>query len=363
MSSTSSIARLFAAAVVIALALVSGASTALQAQATLQVVASGLDNPRGITLGPDGALYVAEAGRGGTSLLCHVSSDLGTRCYGPSGAVTRITGIGVQQRVLTGLPSIAQADGNTAQGPNDIEFGLGSAWILIGFGGNPLGRQVFEAANIRLGSLVRATGIEQWAHALDIADHELNDPDGTGAYSNPFGLRVESDRILVADAGANALFHIGLFGQTSTIGVFPAFQVGPATVQSVPTAVVEGPDGALYVAELTGAPFLVGAARIYRLPPGGGTPVVVATGFTNIIDLVYDSNTGNAYVLEHDADGIIQPGVDGRLIRIGPTGALTVIAQAGLVKPGGVAVGADGALYVTRRTDFAGTGDVVRIVP
>jgi hypothetical protein len=33
--------------------------------ATLEVVASNLDNPRRITFGTDGALYVAEAGKGG----------------------------------------------------------------------------------------------------------------------------------------------------------------------------------------------------------------------------------------------------------------------------------------------------------
>jgi len=56
--------------------------------------------------------------------------------------------------------------------------------------------------------------------------------------------------------------------------------------------------------------------------------------------------------------------VDGRLIQINLTnGAQTVIAQAGLVKPGGVAVGPEGALYVTTRTNFAGLGEVVRIVP
>lgn len=332
----------------------------------MQVIASGLDNPRGLNFGPDGALYVAEAGRGGTSTICHVSPDLGTRCYGPTGAVTRITGIDVHQRVLTGLPSIAQADGNMAQGPNDIDFGFGAAWIVIGYGGSPLGRQQFEAAGIRLGSLVRADGIEQWAHVLDVSDHELTNPDGTTLDTNPFGIRVLSNRILIADAGANALLQIGLFGQTTAIAVFPSRAVGPATIQSVPTSVIEGPDGFLYVSELTGAPFPVGAARIYRVPPGGGTPVVVASGFTNIIDIAYDRNTGNGYVLEHDADGIIPPlgpGVDGRLIRIAPTGVVTVIAHEGLVKPGGVAVGPDGALYVTRRTNFAGTGDVVRIVP
>lgn len=31
----------------------------------VEVIASGLDNPRGVTLGSDGEVYVAEAGRGG----------------------------------------------------------------------------------------------------------------------------------------------------------------------------------------------------------------------------------------------------------------------------------------------------------
>lgn len=32
---------------------------------TVSVVMSGLDNPRGLAFGPEGALYVVEAGRGG----------------------------------------------------------------------------------------------------------------------------------------------------------------------------------------------------------------------------------------------------------------------------------------------------------
>jgi sugar lactone lactonase YvrE len=143
--------------------------------------------------------------------------------------------------------------------------------------------------------------------------------------------------------------------------------LGTSTIDPVPTGFAVGPDGAFYLGQLTGAPFPVGGARIYRVPANGGTPTVVATGFTTIIDIAFDLQRNAAYVLEHDSDGIIPPtgpGLDGRLIRINiNTGAQTVLASTGLVKPGGVAVGADGAVYVTRRAGLAGLGDVVRIVP
>src|SRR5438128_7969037 len=47
-------------------ALLTAASTARAVDAPFTVVASGLDNPRGLAFGPEGALYVAEAARAGT---------------------------------------------------------------------------------------------------------------------------------------------------------------------------------------------------------------------------------------------------------------------------------------------------------
>ena len=55
-------------------------------------------------------------------------------------------------------------------------------------------------------------------------------------------------------------------------------------VQSVPTSVVVGPDGAYYVGQLTGGPFPIGGASVFRVVPGED-PTIYATGFTNIIDL------------------------------------------------------------------------------
>jgi len=354
-------------AVLSALILAGSVRGAVEAQAPIQVIATGLDNPRGLNFGPDGALYVTEAGRGGSSTACAPSPDppFANRCFGPTGAITRIGAIGDQRRVVVGLPSIAGPSGAPAQGPVDIDFGLGAAWVTIGFAGDPANRAPLEAAGARMGRLIRVLPNGQWNDVVDISAHEAaTNPDATTVDSNPFGLRILPDRALIADPGANALLQVGLNGAISTLAVFPARAVpsGDRTFQSVPTSVAVGANGEIYVGELTGQPFLVGAARVYRVPAGGGVPTVVATGFTNIIDIAVAAD-GAGYVLEHDADGILGPGVDGRVIRVNADGTRTVIASAGLVKPGGLAVGPDGALYVTTRSNSAGIGAVVRIQP
>jgi glucose/arabinose dehydrogenase len=81
----------------------------------LKVVAQGLDNPRGIGFGPDGALYVAESGSGGAG-PCVAGPEGAEVCFGRSGAVTRITKRS-QHRVLTGLSSVAEEGGVAATGP------------------------------------------------------------------------------------------------------------------------------------------------------------------------------------------------------------------------------------------------------
>ena len=70
--------------------------------AAYTVVAQGLANPRGITVDIGGAVYVAEAGRGGNHCVPAGARQL---CQGPTGAVTRV--VPSRQVVVRGLPSIA----------------------------------------------------------------------------------------------------------------------------------------------------------------------------------------------------------------------------------------------------------------
>src|SRR5262245_24972144 len=84
----------------------------------ITTVAGGLDNPRGMAIGPNGALYVAESGEGGND-FCFTHPEFGLECGGFTGAVTRIWK-GEQERIVTGLPSTAPLGGNEAGGPADV---------------------------------------------------------------------------------------------------------------------------------------------------------------------------------------------------------------------------------------------------
>jgi hypothetical protein len=82
--------RLRRTLVVLTLASVITAIGAASAGAvTITQVAGGLDNPRGLAFGPNGALYAAEAGKGGTD-FCFDHAGFGRACAGMSGAVTRL---------------------------------------------------------------------------------------------------------------------------------------------------------------------------------------------------------------------------------------------------------------------------------
>ncbi len=161
----------------------------LFAQPTVTVVMSGLDNPRGLAFGPEGGLYVAEAGRGGGG-PCQVLRGA-LQCYGPSGAITRLWR-GIQEPVVTGLPSQVDPNGQ-AIGPSDISFqGRGGAFITLGFGGDPASRAAFGAPGALFGTLIQASAGEAWRVVADVSAYEAAaNPAGGPIDTNPYGLLAE----------------------------------------------------------------------------------------------------------------------------------------------------------------------------
>jgi len=330
-------------------------TSATGAGAATRVVMSGLDNPRGLAFGPQGALYVAEAGRGGPG-PCIVLRGA-PQCYGPTGAVSRLWH-GQQERIASGLPSYGSA--TQATGPHDISFqGLGGGYVTLGLGFEGAPRSELEGIGYQLGWLVRLPANGGWRNDVDVAAHEFSfNPGGGPVDSNPYGVLAEPGGEVVTDAGSNTLLRIGPSGAISTLAVFPSRAQGRST-DSVPTAVAVGPDGAYYVSELTGVPFSTGASVIYRVVPGQ-EPTVVWSGFTTVIDIAFDPD-GNLYVLEHSTGPVFFQ-LPGRLLKVAPDGTQTVVID-NLTRPGSVALGPDGAIYISNRSTSIGTGEVLRVDP
>jgi hypothetical protein len=358
------------------------APSARASRSPVEVVATGLDSPRHLAFGSSGDLYVAEAGRGGTG-PCFTGGE-GPACMGASGAVTRIDRWGRQKRIATGLASFANTPNNdNAIGPHGIMV-LGDQVFITNGGptepkdasGVRITRDTLAAQNPAAHLFGRVLRIRSHRPPQKIADiygfEAANNPDakvGNPAIdSNAVDLLFDGRRIVVADAGGNALDTVNPFGRVSNLAVFangPAVPNpfgGPAiNPQAVPTSVVLGPDRFYYVSQLTGFPFPLGAANIYRVNPWTGEVKVFASGFTNLMDLAFGRD-GTLYALEIDHDSLLGPGNDGALFTVNRKGEKRQIAlPAGTLPfPGGLTLGKDG-IYVSINGGSPGDGQVVRL--
>jgi hypothetical protein len=343
-----------------------------------KVVASGLDNPRKLFVGPDHSLYVVEAGHGGRDRC--IGSGADQTCIGLSGSIARIAN-GKIERVVTGLWSGAPSDGVRAQGPADVVVRGRTFYVLLQNGAiNAKGFNYLGRDGATAGDLVSTpAGKAAPAVLVNFAAFEAaNNPDrgrGPGSRfgnppidSDPYAFTPFRGGYAVVDAAGNDLLFVAPNGKVSVLAVFPTQtlklprsigkQIGaPASmrsivVQSVPSSVALGRDGALYVGELTGAPFAVGAARVWRVVPGR-KPTLYAGGFTTITDLAFDGR--DLLVLELTTGGLLNGRSPGALVRVTPARRKSVVASAGLLYPSGVAV--DGrTIYVSNNGLFPASG-------
>ncbi|WP_320672687.1 ScyD/ScyE family protein [Patulibacter defluvii] len=344
------------------------AALALPAQAlaaeSVDVVARGIDNPRGLALAADGGLYVAAAGRSGGTCADKKKEN----CVGRTSRILRVDpATGAKKTVAKGLVSIGGHEGLFTVGANGVAVRGSKVYAAItsletpkaiaqlpSFARAQVGR-LFQVAPGKRKTLARVDRYEQ-QHNTDGVKKDVN--------SNPYAVLALKDRVLIADAGANAIIQLRK-GKLSTFAVMP--KNGKA--QSVPTSLAQGPDGAVYVGELAeGAG--PGAARVFRVSAKGGKPRVHATGFTTITGLGFGPDK-SLFVTEL-ATGPFDGPPSGLVVRVAPDGVRTNLGTGKLNFPTGLAVSSKGEVYVSNNSTlpastpaespFKGAGgEIVRI--
>ncbi len=322
-----------------------------------------MNNPRGLELAPDGSLYVAESGKGGSG-PCFAAGE-GPVCYGPTGSVTKIDRKGKVSRVATGLFSAAGEGGFAATGPADVAVAGKKLYVTLGMGSNPANRTSPELK--AAGTLIKVNLKSGKVRTVaDLGAFEADGgPDGDPD-TNPYGVVKSGRSVIVADAGANSLIKVRK-GKVSRVAFFPNQpnplfpNLGGPDYDAVPTSVDVAPDGSYLVSQLTGFPFLQGAANVYRVTRSGKVSVW-ASGLTNVVGVA--AARDGLYVAQMTQTGLPEFGTfaNGSIIKISwwNPNKRTVVAS-GLSSVGGVEVGKDGTVYATTNSVVPGGGTVIAI--
>ncbi|MGB3653335.1 MAG: ScyD/ScyE family protein [Rivularia sp. (in: cyanobacteria)] len=408
-------------------------ATAAQA-VSLSVLADGLDNPRNFDFGADGSIYLTTSGRGGDGedgrCVPSPSSQFIPLCAGNTGSLLKIGTDGSTSTVIPNLASLALTPfGEQAAGPADFKFdSQGNGYLLMGYAGDPsTSGPILQTPT--LGKLFQVDLINGalGREVADFAQYEVDfNPDGTDIITNPYAMTIKDNTAYVVDGGANVIWKTALdTGGIEKVAAFPILPVDqselefpsfeppgeipdgqlpdspglpaingqggeapsgpppglegeeasqdfPITFQSVPTGIVQSPDGDFTVAEYSYFPYPEGRARLYSVDDDlninekytkGGD------GFTQLTGVAYDEDD-NLYVLQHmntsEWKNILQGGevigdISSSIIKVAADGTRETIWNGNGLEAASGLTYRDGALYTANRARLADVGQLVKI--
>lgn len=315
-----------------------------QLAASTLVFAEGLNNPRGLKFGPDGYLYVAEGGTGGTNSTVgqceQVPFPVGPYHGSPTGGrISKIDAAGMRTTVTDQLPSSMANEiiGGDVSGVADVAFINNQLYALLSGAGCSHGVPSVPNGVVKVapdGSWTMVANISSFMQANPVLHPEEDDfePDGS-----PYSMAAVRGDLYVVEANSGQLLRVTTGGSISRV-----VDISASQGHIVPTAMDY--KGNFFVGNLHTFPIEEGSSKILKINPAGEIKTW-ATGFTTILGVVVD-NRDRMYVLENTVGAPFPtPGL-GRIVRVDPGGQKTTIVS-GLNLPTGMTMGPDGKLYVS----------------
>lgn len=340
---------------------------------TFTVYASGLEGPRGLRFGPDGILYVAEAGTGGTnstgSACQQVPGPVGPYTGGKTGRISRINQDGSLTTVASGFPSTLSAGGNVI-GVADVVFMDGTLYALVAGGGCSHGNPDIPSGVAQVDA---STG--QWNVIANMSDYlqahpaKYESPDDFEPDGTLYNMITVDHRLYAIEPNRGELLSVSRAGTIRRVT-----DISASEGHIVPTSVAER-DGKFYVGNLNLFPIHPQWARIltiskgdyddYDFAPGFEIKqrayriVSSKAGFTTVVAVDFGPD-GLLYTLELSAAaGNPTPGM-GKVVRVKRSGEIEDVIT-GLSKPAGMTFGPDGGLYISNFGAAAsGAGQILR---
>jgi hypothetical protein len=342
-------------------------SSVLRAQsggpsANVSVFVSGLDEPRGLTFGPDGNLYLAEAGHGGTFVATGLPLTSFGRCIpaapewpaftgGYNGKIDQINSTGQVTPIVSNLPS--GISNGLAIGAADLKFSNGVLYGLL-VGGCDSGNRDVPSGILQIDPLFGTWSEYNLSTWLQNHPAANPDPDDMAPDGSWYAMTAVNGKLYTVNPNAGQM--VQLDPNTATISEVVDTSVFTKTWAG-PTAMTNH-NGNFYTCTLGKFPQTPGQQEVLQITPSG-TVSVYASGLTGCVGLAWDAQ-GNLYALESFTGGAPAPGA-GQVVKVNTSGAPTTAAS-GLSFPTAMTFGPDGMLYVSNVGYGApGKGQIVKV--